>query len=338
MRSGRGRSSLTAPFPKANRMPTLVEWSRFQAQLLSLVADGVTVAEGEPLAPHTTLRIGGPARVLLRCGRRGAIVSAVRAVQDCAVPWFVLGLGANVLVPDEGVEAVVLMLVGDLASISLAGNTIHAGGGAQLNRVVRTALSAGLAGVECLGGIPSTLGGALAMNAGAYGQEILDVLTWAEVVEADGSVRRLERWEIERGYRWSVLGKGRIVTSLELALRPDDPVALKARVQQLRERRLAAIPPEPSAGCVFRNPPGDFAGRLLELAGCKGLRRGGAEVSQRHANVVINAGGATANDVRGLVAEMAGRVRERFGVALELELKILDGVGRTVTDPETALA
>ncbi len=338
MRSGRGRFSLTASFSKANYMPIFADWSRFFAQLEALVVDGVTVAEREPLAAHTTLRIGGPARVLLQCARREGVVATVRAVRESGVPSRVLGMGANVLVPDEGLEAVVVTLVGDLASISLDGDRIRAGGGAQLSRVVRAALSAGLAGVECLGGIPSTLGGAVAMNAGAYGQEILDVLAWAEVVEADGSVRRLERWEVEGGYRWSVLGKGRIVTSLELALRPDDPTALRARVQQLRERRLAAIPPEPSAGSVFRNPPGDFAGRLLDLAGCKGLRRGGAEVSQRHANVVINTGGATAADVRGLVAEMAARVRERFEIALELELKILDTEGKTVTDPEAALA
>jgi UDP-N-acetylmuramate dehydrogenase len=262
----------------------------------------------------------------------------MRAVREADLPWLVLGIGANVLIPDEGLDAVVLTLVGDLASISLEGERIRAGGGAQLARVVRESVSAGLAGVECLGGIPSTLGGALAMNAGAYGQEILDVLTWAEVVEADGTVRRLERGEVAGGYRWSVLGKGRIVTSLELALRPEDPEVLRARVRQAREQRLKAIPPEPSAGSVFRNPAGDYAGRLLELAGCKGLVRGCAQVSQRHANVIINSGGAQAADVRALVAEMASRVRERFGIALELELKILDRKGKVVADPEAPLA
>ncbi len=319
-------------------MPNTTAWAGFQAQLQALLAVGVKAAEREPLAGHTTLRIGGPARFLLECPRQEAVVAAVRAVRECGVPWRVLGMGANVLVPDEGLDAVVVTLTGDLALISLEGERVRAGGGAQLSRVVRTAVGAGLAGIECLGGIPSTIGGAVAMNAGAYGQEILDVLAWAEVVEADASVRRLEKWEVEGGYRWSVLGKGRIVTSVELALRSEEPAALRARVQQLRERRLAAIPPEPSAGSVFRNPPGDFAGRLLELAGCKGLRRGGAEVSPRHANVVINTGDATAADVRSLVAEMVTRVRERFGVALELELKILDREGKTLTDPSAVLA
>lgn len=276
--------------------------------------------------------------MLLRCGRAEGVATAVRAAREAGVPWLVLGLGANVLVPDAGLDAAVLTLVGDLGSISLEGARIRAGGGAQLGKVVRASIDAGLAGIECLGGIPSTIGGALAMNAGAYGQEILDVLGWAEVVEEDGNIRRLERWEVEGGYRWSVLGKGRVVTSVELVLRAEDPETLKARVQQVRARRQGVLPPEPSAGSVFRNPPGDFAGRLLELAGCKGLRRGGAEVSPRHANVIVNVGGAKAADVRWLVAQMAARVRERFGISLDLELKVLDETGRVLTDPDAPLA
>ena len=193
-------------------MPELREWDRFRAELQAHQVDGLEFAEQEPLAGHTTLRIGGPARFLLRCRRAGAVGAAVKAARENGIPWLVLGLGANVLVPDEGLAAAVLMLADELAGIRVDGVRVRAGGGAHLSKVVRAALDAGLAGVECLGGIPSTLGGALAMNAGAYGQEILDVLSWAEVVEEDGTVRRLERWEIHGGYRWSVLGKGRIVT------------------------------------------------------------------------------------------------------------------------------
>ncbi len=319
-------------------MPTGTDWDLFRSRLDSLPRESLEVSVFEPLAQHTTMRIGGPARLLLRCGRPEGVVTALRAAREAGVPWLVLGLGANVLIPDAGVDAAVLTLVGNLASISLEGARIHAGGGAQLARVVKASIDAGLAGIECLGGIPSTIGGALAMNAGAYGQEILDVLAWAEVVEEDGNLRRLERWEVEGGYRWSVLGEGRIVTSAEFVLRAEDPDALRARVRQVREQRQGKLPPEPSAGSVFRNPPGDFAGRLLEIAGCKGLRRGGAEVSVRHANVVINTGGATAADVRWLVAQMAARVRERFGIGLELELKVLDGTGGVIVDPEAPLA
>jgi UDP-N-acetylmuramate dehydrogenase len=319
-------------------MPSPPDWSRFGAQLDALSTDGLDVAESEPLAAHTTLRIGGPARVLARCASREAVAGAIRAAAVAGVPWFVLGLGANVLVPDEGLDAAVLVLAGELAAIHVDGTRLRVGGGAQLGRTVRAALDAGLAGIECLGGIPSTVGGALAMNAGAYGQEIMDVLGWADVVDEDGGLRRLERWEVDGGYRWSVLGKGRVVTLAELVLKQEDQATLLARVRQVRERRRGALPPEPSAGSVFRNPPGDFAGRLLELAGCKGLSNGGARVSERHANVIVNPGGATAAGVRALVAEMAARVRERFGVRLELELKILDRSGKVLPDPEPALA
>lgn len=319
-------------------MPESRNWDLARAQLLAHPPDGVSIAENEPLAAHTTLRIGGPARILVRCARPEAVCKAVRAAGDAGIPWLVLGLGANVLVPDAGLDAAVLVLVDRLADIEIDGVRLRAGGGAQLARVVRAALDAGLAGVECLGGIPSTLGGALAMNAGAYGQEILDVLSWAEVVEKDGTLRRLERWEVDGGYRWSVLGKGRVVTSAELSLRAEAPEALMARVQQAREKRRGVLPPEPSAGSVFRNPPGDFAGRLLELAGCKGLSSGGARVSELHANVIVNPGGATAHGVRNLVQQMAARVRERFGVELQLELKILDSDGNAVPDSDAALA
>jgi len=298
----------------------------------------LSVEERVPLASHTTLRIGGPARVLLRCQQAAAVSATVGAARRAGVPWLALGVGANVLAPDEGVDAAVVTLAGELTRVTRDGARLRGGGGAPLARVVRAALDAGLAGVECLGGIPSTLGGALAMNAGAYGQEILDVLAWAEVVEADGALRRLERWEVEGGYRWSVLGRGRIVTCAELVLQAAEPEALKARVHEVIAKRRGALPSEPNAGSIFRNPPGDHAGRLLDLAGCKGLRRGGAEVSRRHANVIVNAGGATAAEARRLVAEMAARVRERFGVNLELELKILDRDGGVVADPEPPLA
>jgi UDP-N-acetylmuramate dehydrogenase len=319
-------------------MPDAETWSEFLLVMAARRGSGVSPAVLEPLGPHTTLRIGGPARVLLACDRAEAIATVVRAANAAGIPWVVLGLGANVLVPDAGLQAAVISLTGDLIQVSCDGTTLRAGGGAPLARVVRAALDAGLAGVECLGGIPSTLGGALAMNAGAYGQEILDVLAWADVVESDGSMRRFERWEVEGGYRWSVLGRGRVVTSAELALQPQDREALKRRVHDVIARRRGALPTEPNAGSVFRNPPGDFAGRLLDLAGCKGLRQGGAQVSEKHANVVVNLGGATAAEVRALVAEMARRVRESFGVKLELELKILDTTGRPITEPEAPLA
>jgi UDP-N-acetylmuramate dehydrogenase len=262
-------------------MPSSADWEFFRRQREALVADSVTAVEGEPLAPRTTLRIGGPARVLLRCATREGVVAALRAVREAGVPWLVLGLGANVLVPDDGLDAVVLTLVGDIASISLEGTRIRAGAGAQLARVVRESLSAGLAGVECLGGIPSTVGGALAMNAGAYGQEILDVLAWVEVVEEDLTVRRLERWECT-GVPVECLGRDGFVTSVELALRAEDPrccgstfggLGSSARGRSRRSRR---------PGACSATPPGTTRGgywRSRAARGCAGAARRSASAT-----------------------------------------------------------
>jgi len=316
-------------------MPTEAPWTDVIRRISTIPAEDISFQTDEPMAPHTTLRVGGPARVFAACLSRAGVAAAVRAAQDTGVPWLVLGWGANVLVPDEGLDAVVIHLDGGLAAIEVTPPRVTAGGGAALARLVRATIEAGLAGVESLGGIPSTVGGALAMNAGAHGQEILETLEWAEIVEPDGTIRRLERAEVEGGYRWSSLGRGRIVTRAGFALAPTEGAALRERAREARERRLAALPAEPSAGSVFRNPPGAFAGRLLEQAGCKGLRRGAARVSEKHANVIVNPGGATAADVRALIAEMARRVRESSGISLALELKVLTREGAVLADPET---
>jgi len=329
---------LDASFAKANPMPTVTRWDEARRLLAAESSADLLLEEQVALGPRTTLKIGGPARLLARCRTAAGVSAAIRAAGQVGCPWLVLGLGANVLVPDTGLDAMVVTLEGDLGAVERDGTAVRAGGGASLAKLVREAVDAGLAGVECLSGIPSTVGGALAMNAGAWGQEILDVLAWAEVVEADGALRRLERWEVDGGYRWSVLGRGRVVTRAEFQLRAESSEALKVRLREVRDKRLAALPPEPSAGSVFRNPSGDYAGRLLELAGCKGLRAGGAEVSQRHANVIVNPGGATALEVRALVAEMARRVQERFAVELELELKVLSSAGEVIADPQASLA
>jgi UDP-N-acetylmuramate dehydrogenase len=315
-------------------VPTDAAWQGLLGTAADLRAEDVSVQLDEPMSGHTTLRIGGPARCLASCRSSAGVAGLVRAAQDTGVPWLVLGQGANVLVPDEGFDAVVLHLDGALADVEVDAATVTAGGGAPLARLVRATIDAGLAGLEYLGGIPSTVGGALAMNAGAHGQEILDVLVWAEVVEATGTVRRLARDEVEWGYRWSSLGRDRIVTRAELHLQPVDGATLRERARDARERRLAALPAEPSAGSVFRNPPGDFAGRLLEQAGCKGLQSGAALVSAKHANVIVNPGGARAADVRALIREMARRVREHSGIRLILELKVLERDGTVLTDAE----
>jgi len=305
-------------------MPGSFDWSSFRAQLSDLSIDGLSVRESEPLAAHTTLKIGGPARLLVRCAGREAVAATVRSAAQAGIPWLVLGLGANVLVPDAGLDAAVLMLVDELAAVSVDGTRLRAGGGAQLARAVRTALDAGLAGIECLGGIPSTVGGALAMNAGAYGGDFSQVLERALVATADGT-GWLTPAELGLSYRHSSLTHGQVVVRAELRLRPRPPAEIKAEVAALNAQRKAAQPTNRRTfGSVFKNPEHELsAGRMLEACGLKGFRVGGAQISPKHANFIENAGGARSADAVALMAEARRRAHEDYGVELRHEVEFL---------------
>ena len=284
----------------------------------------------EPLAPRTTWRIGGPARFFVEVEDLPALAGVLRWARAEGLPAIPLGKGSNVLVPDEGLDAVVFVLAGDLLAVRVEPPLVHAGGGASLMSLAVTARNAGLSGTEGLSGIPSSVGGAVRINAGAYGTEIFDVLEEATLVSRAGEARVVPASSIPHGYRWSALVEGDdVVASATLRLRPATREDADARLAEVREKRKKALPTEPNAGSVFKNPPGDHAGRLLEACGLKGLRVGGAEVSRRHANVVVNAGGATAADVRELMARMREAVRDRFGVELAAEVEDL---ARSVTN------
>ena len=196
--------------------------------------------------------------------------------------------------------------------------------------MARRAAKAGLAGLEALAGFPSTVGGAVHMNAGSYGAEIQDVLVSARVVELDGTRRRLPTAALEPAYRSTILKRtGAIVTRALFELAPGDAQQLVARIDELNAKRWASLPSGvPNAGSIFKNPPGDFAGRLLEACGLKGASEGGARVSDKHANVIVNAGGATAADVLALMARMRSAVAARFGIPLEPEIVLLGGLRR----------
>lgn len=295
---------------------------------------GLRVRAGEPLASRTTLRIGGPAELLVEADRESAVALAVRRAREAGARLELLGLGSNVLVPDEGLGGVVLRLVGELKRIRIRGHRVSAGAGAALPHVARRTAKAGLAGLEALSGFPSTVGGGVFMNAGCYGTEIRDVLRSVRVVERSGERRRLAVDDLEPAYRWTNLRTtGAIVVRALFELAPGDPEALEGRIEELNARRWAALPSGvPNAGSVFRNPPGDSAGRLLDLCGMKGERRGAAEVSERHANVIVNRGGARAEAVVELMLEGRRRVEERFGIELEPELLLLGGLGRRWRD------
>jgi UDP-N-acetylmuramate dehydrogenase len=280
---------------------------------------------GAPLEKATTLRIGGPAELLASAASERAVAAVLSAAGAAGVPCLTVGLGSNLLVPDEGLPGVVLRLTGDLRRIRIRGRRLSAGAGAPLAQAARRAARAGLSGLEALSGFPSTVGGGVYMNAGAYGTEIRDVLVSARVVERDGSRRRLATAELEPAYRRTNLrDSGAVVVRALFELEPGDPHRLLARIDELNARRWQALPSGvANAGSIFRNPPGDHAGRLIEACGLKGRSQGGAEISPRHANVIVNRGGARALDVLELMRAAHDAVAERFGVELEPEIVLV---------------
>lgn len=286
---------------------------------------GLTVRAAAPLARCTTLRIGGPAELLVDVTSERALVALLRAVRETGVPFHLLGLGSNVLAPDDGLPGVVARLSGELKRVRLRGHRVSAGAGAPLAQVARRAAKAGLGGLEALSGFPSTVGGAVFMNAGCYGVEVRDVLHSARLVGPDGSRSRVRAADLEPAYRTTRLKRtGEIVTRALFELEPGDPERLLARIDELNSKRWEALPSGvANAGSIFRNPPGDHAGRLIDACGLKGSRAGAAEISTRHANVIVNTGGASAADVIALMRQARTAVLERFGVVLVPEVVLL---------------
>ncbi len=287
-------------------------------------AEGLVLRENVPLAPRTTLRVGGCARTFAEVQTKPALVSFLRLAAAEGLPILPLGKGSNVLIPDEGWDGAAFVLAGEFLRWRMDGERVIAGGGVSLMSLAVATKTAGLSGLENLSGIPSTLGGAIRINAGAYGTEIFELLESVDVVTRAGEERTLPASEIPHGYRWSRLMDGTDIVSggtLALLRRPSEEI--EARLAAMRETRRGALPPEPNAGSIFKNPPGRFAGKLLEECGLKGTREGGAMISERHANVIVNAGGATARDVRRLMTLMQAAVRERFGLELVPEIDLV---------------
>ena len=253
----------------------------------------------EPMKLHTTFRIGGPADVYAEPESAEELMELISVCEGSGTPYMILGHGSNILVGDGGIRGTVICLGKAFAEIRVDGDCIEAQAGALLGAVASTALEHGLAGMEFASGIPGSVGGALVMNAGAYGGEIKDILESAEILETDGSRCAVTAEELELGYRTSnILPLGRTVLSARFRLKPGDPEEIAAKMKDLNGRRKDKQPLEyPSAGSTFKRPEGYFAGKLIEDAGCKGLTVGGAQVSEKHAGFVINIGDATAKDV-----------------------------------------
>lgn len=275
------------------------------------------------LAPHTTWRIGGPAELLAAPADAPDAILAVRFAVERGLEWRVLGNGSNLLVADAGVRGLVLHVRKTLDAVTIDPPRIVAGGGALFPLVANRAARAGLAGIEFGAGIPGTLGGAIVMNAGWHEHEIGSRVEWVRWLDEQGTNSRLDRDACAFRYRGSRFrGRRGLVLEAGLALGPGEPDAIQERLDFYVASRRANQPTElPSCGSVFLKPPGDFAGRLIDQAGLKGLRAGAIEVSPKHANFFVNTGGGTAADVLALVERVEREVRERFGITLEREFE-----------------
>lgn len=287
---------------------------------------GLELFENEPMSAHCSFRIGGPARLMCCPGTAEEAAALLRLLHESGAPFELMGNGTNLLVPDEGLDKVVVRL-GEAMSeaISLGDGHIRAGAGITLAKLAVFAANEGLSGLEFAHGIPGSLGGAVFMNAGAYGGEMKDVLESVEYADTDGVVRSVPASELGLSYRHSAFeGTKRLVTAATVRLTPKEPEEIKARMRELMEKRRASQPLDvPSAGSTFKRPVGGYAAALIDEAGLKGFAIGGAQVSEKHAGFVVNRGGASFEDVIRLMEHIKKTVYDRSGIMLEPEVRIL---------------
>ncbi len=305
---------------------------------------GGEVRADDPLARYSTYRIGGPATVLLP-GVNEDVGAALRMAADAGVPWFAVGLGSNILLPDEGMDALVIRLGKGLDRLARDGDRWVVGAGMPAPLAARRTAAAGWFGLHKFVGVPGTAGGGVYMNAGCHGAEWSDFVETVLVVDARGIDQVLPRADIPFAYRTSGLS-GQVVLEATVRLRPEDPAVIEAELAELFKWRSEGTPfNQPCCGSVFRNPGGASwhreggprtAGQLIEAAGLKGFRAGGAEISPKHANYFVNRGGATAADIRILIAHAQATVHARFGATLETEVQLIRPDGSTDTLPSPA--
>ncbi len=281
------------------------------------------------LAPFTWFRVGGPAEALVRPAGADDLAAFLAAL-PADVPLTVLGAASNVIVRDGGIAGVVLRLARGFNAVQVEPHGVVAGAACLDATVAEHAAAAGLAGLEFLSGIPGSVGGAVAMNAGAYGGDVASCLDWAEIVTRAGELRRLPATELAFDYRHASLPPGAVVVRARFHAGPGDPAAIAARMAEIRASREATQPVRArTGGSTFRNPPGAKAWALIDAAGGRGLVRGGAQVSEKHCNFLLNTGSATASDLEGLGEELRRRVHATSGTTLEWEIKRLGVPGGT---------
>ena len=283
------------------------------------------VKENESMASHCTFRCGGNAELFVTPGSIDELTQVVALCRENDVEFLVIGNGSNLLVKDEGYKGVIIEVNSRISFIDVIGEDIVADAGAKLSAVAVTAMENDLGGFEFAHGIPGNIGGAVMMNAGAYGGEMKDILKEVTVLDQNGMIRTIPAEELELGYRTSIIArKGYVVLEAVIVLKTGDPKEIKAAMDDLKEKRVTKQPLEyPSAGSTFKRPEGYFAGKLIMDAGLRGFSVGGAQISEKHCGFVINKGNATAKDVTELMDETKKIVMEKFGVALEPEVKRL---------------
>ncbi len=289
-------------------------------------ADKNHIKAGEEMKRHTSFRVGGPATCFVTPGDEQELAAVIKTCKQENETYFILGNGSNLLVGDQGFDGVVISMDSfNGCQVNQETGMIKAGAGLSLARIAQEAYKASLTGFEFAAGIPGTLGGAVVMNAGAYGSEMKEVLRSVKVVTGDGDIIEIPASELSLGYRTScIIPKQYVVVEANIRLKEGDPVSIKERMDELARRRKEKQPLEfPSAGSTFKRPEGHFAGKLIEDAGLRGFSVGGAQVSEKHCGFVINKNQATAADIIALCDEIKNRVYEKTGVMLEMEVKTL---------------
>lgn len=296
----------------------------FYNRLIDIVEES-RVYKDEPMNMHTTFRVGGKADYFVAPRTKEEVKAVVQLCRQSAMPYYVLGNGSNLLVGDKGYRGTIIQIYKEMNEITIVGNRIKAQAGALLSKIGSTALAEGLAGFEFASGIPGTVGGAVVMNAGAYGGEMKDILEDVTVLTPEGEMIVLKNEEMELGYRTSIVAeKGYIVLEATIRLEHGEPAEIKGKMDELKEQRITKQPLEfPSAGSTFKRPEGYFAGKLISDAGLRGFQVGGAQISEKHCGFVINKDHATAADIVELMKQTAEKVQDEFGVRLEPEVKRL---------------
>lgn len=294
----------------------------FEEKLYTII-ERENVWKDEPMKKHTTFRVGGPADFFVVPPSEEVLAAVIGLSRELQIPYYIIGNGSNLLVGDQGIRGVVIQVWKNMSEMSAEGTVIKAQGGCSLAQIAALAAGEALTGFEFAAGIPGTLGGAVTMNAGAYGGEMKDVLLRVRVLTPDGEILELGPEELKLGYRTSVVAqKGYIVLGAEIGLAKGEEEAIRARMAELREQRVSKQPLEyPSAGSTFKRPEGYFAGKLIQDAGLKGFSVGGAQVSEKHSGFVINTGEATAGEIQALMDAVIEKVKEDTGVVLEPEVK-----------------